>query len=74
MPVMGGFETTKHIREMQDRNLIQNFPIIIATAGSSHISQDELQKKRIDKCLIKPVTRKLMKETIEGMLGIQIAE
>lgn len=75
MPVMGGFETTKNIRQMQDKHEIPNFPIIIATAGSSQqIELEELYKKRIDRCLIKPVTRKLMKITIEGILGIQISE
>ena len=69
---MGGLETIKKIRILQENKFLPKFPILLCTAGSTNIKNDELPTLDIDRCLIKPVARKVLKDLLEDLLQIKI--
>lgn len=72
MPVMGGLEAIKKIRTLQENKYIPKFPILLCTAGSTNIKNDDLPTLDIDRCLIKPVARNILKDALEDLLQIKI--
>ncbi len=73
MPIMNGLEALKKIRKLQDKKVLMNFPIIIVSAGSVLTSQDVVDK-RIDKCLMKPVSKIALKRVLEEIWRIDLCE
>ena len=71
MPVMGGLETSKRLRVLQANKSISNFPIMIVTAGSQ-LSKAEITANKIDRCLMKPIGKNVLKTTLEEILNMRL--
>lgn len=67
MPVMDGFEASRHIRELPDVN-ISKIKIIALTASSDVDIQQSFSYTYLDDYLTKPFSSQLLKEKLEGVV------
>jgi signal transduction histidine kinase/CheY-like chemotaxis protein len=67
MPVMDGFEASRHIRELPDVN-ISKIKIIALTASSHVDIQQSFSYTYLDDYLTKPFSSQLLKEKLEGVV------
>lgn len=71
MPVMGGLEAARRLRILQASNCISYFPIMIVTAGSQ-LTKTEATENKIDRCLLKPIGKNLLKIALEEIWNMRI--
>ncbi|MCG8312689.1 MAG: response regulator [Pseudomonadales bacterium] len=69
MPVMDGFEATKHIRQMDHK--ISKVPIIAVTANVMDVDRKRSKECGMDDFVSKPVNREKMHQVFEKWLGHQ---
>jgi len=67
MPVMDGFEASRHIRELPDAN-ISKIKIIALTASSDVDIQESFNFTYLDDYLLKPFSPLLLKEKLEAVV------
>ncbi|WP_221931301.1 ATP-binding protein [Pedobacter westerhofensis] len=67
MPVMDGFEASRHIRELPDPN-ISKIKIIALTASSDVDIQESFNFTYLDDYLLKPFSPLLLKEKLEAVV------
>lgn len=67
MPVMDGFEASRHIRELPDVNM-SKIKIIALTASSDVDIQQSFSYTYLDDYLTKPFSSQLLKEKLEGVV------
>lgn len=67
MPVMDGFEASRHIRELPDPN-ISKIKIIALTASSDVDIQQSFNFTYLDDYLLKPFSSSLLKEKLEAVV------
>ncbi|RAJ33492.1 ATP-binding protein [Pedobacter cryoconitis] len=67
MPVMDGFEASRHIRELPDVNM-SKIKIIALTASSDVDIQQSFSFTYLDDYLTKPFSSQLLKEKLEGVV------
>ena len=60
MPNMDGDIAAKNIRTLQDRVDAKDIPIIIASANSYNIDEEELNKQGITEYVVKPINKNKM--------------
>lgn len=60
MPNMDGDIAAKNIRTLQDRVDAKDIPIIIASANSYNIAEEELKKQGITEYVVKPINKNKM--------------
>ena len=65
MPVMGGLELVK---ELRDCEITRDIPVILLTARSFAVSKDEQNELRISTCLSKPFSPRELLGHIEDIL------
>jgi signal transduction histidine kinase/CheY-like chemotaxis protein len=68
MPVMDGFEASRHIRELPDLT-ISKIKIIALTASSDVDIQQSFNFTYLDDYLLKPFSPPLLKEKLEGVVA-----
>lgn len=68
MPVMDGFEASRHIRELPDAN-ISKIKIIALTASSDVDIQESFNFTYLDDYLLKPFSPLLLKEKLEAVVN-----
>jgi len=68
MPVMSGLELVEKIRENEST---KNIPVILLTARSFAIEQEQQEYLRISQCLSKPFSPKELLRSIEDVLHSQ---
>lgn len=68
MPVMDGFEASRHIRELPDPN-ISKIKIIALTASSDVDIQESFNFTYLDDYLLKPFSPLLLKEKLEAVVS-----
>lgn len=68
MPVMSGIELVEKIRENEST---KNIPVILLTARSFAIEQEQQEYLRIAQCLSKPFSPKELLRSIEDVLHSQ---
>lgn len=73
MPIMDGLEALHHIRKLQNENKMAQFPIIFVSAGY-FLSAKEILQKRIDKCLMKPISKVCLKKALEEIWNVRLCE
>jgi PAS domain S-box-containing protein len=69
MPVMGGFEATAYIREIQARTGRQ-VPILALTARALVGDKEECLKAGMDGYLSKPINARQLREAMDDVLGL----
>jgi len=65
MPVMSGLELIEKLRKNEDT---KDVPVIMLTARSFAVEQEQQEKLRIDRCLSKPFSPKELLGNIEDVL------
>ncbi len=65
MPIMTGLEFIEKLRETDET---KDIPVIMLTARSFAIEQEQQQTLRISKCLSKPFSPKELLSTVESVL------
>jgi two-component system alkaline phosphatase synthesis response regulator PhoP len=69
MPVMSGFELVENLRANKDT---RNVPVIMLTARTFAVEQDQQEKLGISRCLSKPFSPKELLRDIEDVLYQQV--
>jgi PAS domain S-box-containing protein len=67
MPVMDGYETTRHIREQESG--AKHIPIIALTAHAMKGADNECRAAGMDEYLSKPIDREQLRQTLERWLA-----
>ena len=69
MPVMDGFEASKQICAMKDKNILpSNMPILALTANAMKGDREKCLNAGMDMYLTKPVRKQALKETIYHLI------
>ena len=68
MPVMGGYEATKRIRELENKELA-NIPIIAMTANAFEEDKQEALKCGMNGHIAKPIDIQNLFETLDAVLA-----
>jgi len=68
MPRLDGFETAKHIREMEKKLEVNHIPIIAMTADAMKDDLDRCMKVGMDDCLTKPAGARKLVEVVQKYL------
>lgn len=74
MPIMDGFQATEAILEMIEKKQIPPLNIVAVTANASSSHKERCEKSGMNFFLEKPVSLDKMKETLESILDISIAD
>ena len=69
MPIMNGFE---FIEKLRANGLMTDIPVIMLTARSFEIEDEEKQRLKISECLSKPFSPKELLRCIEDVLHQQL--
>jgi len=69
MPVMGGFEATAKIRELESKREHKRTPILAMTAHAIQGYREKCLKASMDGYISKPIHMESMQKTIEEFLG-----
>ena len=64
MPVMGGLEATREIREREGKSKIGRIPIIAVTANAMKGDREKFLEAGMDDYLAKPIKRRTLEEVI----------
>ena len=70
MPVLDGYEATKEIRQLADKNLLSTTPVIALTAHAMLNNDQKCYDAGMDDFLSKPVRIKEMKEVLNKWLPV----
>lgn len=65
MPIMDGYEASRHIRQHEAYNNLQRVPIIAFTASDLNAVTDEIKQHGIDDVLTKPVNKRALLNMIK---------
>ncbi len=68
MPIMGGYEATRHIRDKQSQGLLPYIPIIALTAHALQSDREACLAIGMNDYLTKPIDPILLYDTIEKTL------
>ncbi len=72
MPIMDGYQATNAIRQLQQNNIIEHFPIIALTANATKDDKNKAQAAGMDNFLTKPLLIQKLKEILIQYLKIEI--
>jgi [calcium/calmodulin-dependent protein kinase] kinase len=71
MPVMDGLEATREIRKLENADgYFANVPIVAVSSGILSMSQDVCKEAGMDKYVMKPLSQKLLVDTLINALEI----
>lgn len=74
MPIMNGFDSAKKIKELINKKIVEDIPILALTANASIKDLEQCKMSGMDCYLTKPVSRKQMKEKLEEIFKINILD
>ena len=71
MPVMDGLEATREIRKLENADgYLANIPIVAVSSGIISMTQDICKEAGMDKYVMKPLSQKLLVDTLMNALEI----